>query len=212
MARWALLMLVISGVGVTVTAGGVYYVARTLDATRDAVKAANKTADEAKRIGEAQVRAYLSCQGAKYEISSDWVTCEVTIHNHGQSPAIWSQISGQIVTRTKAAIRSGGGFTRSELSSGRGPTIPAGGDGTMFMAWSHGQIGEEAQTDLFRRGRHFDIRCRIEWLDVFDQKLALDFVLDPAGEGVMVGTSMRRGSMKSTNLSVEDYAHNPRVK
>lgn len=60
MAKWALFMMVASFFGVGVTAIGVVFVAKTLVATREAVAAANRTADEAKRIGEAQVRAYVA--------------------------------------------------------------------------------------------------------------------------------------------------------
>ena len=60
MAKWAWLMMLASFAGVAITAVGVVYVAQTLIATRAAVAAANRTADEAKRIGEAQVRAYLA--------------------------------------------------------------------------------------------------------------------------------------------------------
>lgn len=91
MAKWAGWLLVASGTGVWITLAGVIYVALTLKATREAVAAANRTADEAKRIGEAQVRAYMSVGDISIIFGADEEKIipiiQMKIRNSGNSPA-----------------------------------------------------------------------------------------------------------------------------
>lgn len=77
MARWAFLMLLATVAMTFVTVGGVYYVWRTLNVTRD--------------IGQAQVRAYISAgNGGIWE--SEILEICLTIQNSGASPAINAHI------------------------------------------------------------------------------------------------------------------------
>lgn len=134
MARWALIMIFITGAGVTVTAAGVIYVKQTLKATRDAVSAANRTADEARRIGEAQVRAYMCASYANLQVLADKsVSLTIIVRNSGQSPArkpsatIWfgiaAMFSSQATTveeaerELRARIESGGLKIEQEIVS-----------------------------------------------------------------------------------------------
>lgn len=95
MAFWAMWMFIASGGTILVTGVGVYLVWQTLEATREAVAAANRTADEAKRIGEAQVRAYLAFKSATIRIQKYTPdrfdiflpAVELTIENVGNSTA-----------------------------------------------------------------------------------------------------------------------------
>lgn len=94
MALWALWMFIAAGATVLVTIVGIYYVRETLDATR-------ATVTETSRIGEAQVRAYLSVKSVEF----DWedvgdgtkkMTCiTAKWENTGQSPARHVEVSVQ---------------------------------------------------------------------------------------------------------------------
>lgn len=86
MAKWALLMLVVTTIGVG-------YIALTLSATRETLlqaqlttEAAKESVAETRRVGQAQVRSYLSCTGGAFE--SDGSTLEIVLDfkNLGQSP------------------------------------------------------------------------------------------------------------------------------
>jgi len=102
MAKWAGWLLIASGAGVWITLAGVIYVALTLQATRAAVAAANRTADEAKRIGEAQIRAYLSPSIEKFTLQGDGQNIfkfRMGLKNSGQSPAL------RVTHRTMCGIR-----------------------------------------------------------------------------------------------------------
>ncbi|MEP5730053.1 MAG: hypothetical protein ABJL67_11870 [Sulfitobacter sp.] len=84
MSRWAGWMLLVTAVMAIITTAGVYFVWRTLKATQ-------KMADDTRRIGEAQVRAYLSIEDVSVEIDMmDGIVVQniaVRIGNSGQSPA-----------------------------------------------------------------------------------------------------------------------------
>jgi hypothetical protein len=90
MARWALLMLIVTAAMAVVTAFGVYYVWRTLVATQD-------MADDTRDIGEKQVKAYVSTHIAFLDLSvkgaeispgvSVGAQLALTFRNSGNSPA-----------------------------------------------------------------------------------------------------------------------------
>lgn len=88
-AAWsAMLSTLLSLFGVIATISGLIWVKGTLDATRDSAEAARGAVEETRRIGEAQVRAYI-------RISAVWVKLDdhgflwfvPNVANSGQSPA-----------------------------------------------------------------------------------------------------------------------------
>jgi hypothetical protein len=103
MAKWAFWMFVAALASVLLTSAGVFLIWRTLHHTRraadaagkavteaeNATAAANRTTDETRRIGEAQVRAYLSITDATVEIlnRNNAPQIKVRLRNSGQSPA-----------------------------------------------------------------------------------------------------------------------------
>ena len=104
-AIWAALMFVVAGIETVVTGFGVFLVWHTLDASRAAGREAKRAADaaeqqiaETRRIGEAEVRAYISIKTAVIAFTHDFMPGEaypqiqISIQNTGQSPArkfIW---------------------------------------------------------------------------------------------------------------------------
>lgn len=60
---------------------GAFLIWRTLLATQDTIA-------ETRRIGEAQVRAYLHCEGGSFSISNSNALYNISITNAGQSPAL----------------------------------------------------------------------------------------------------------------------------
>ncbi len=99
MERWAFWMVILSGVGVGVTALGVFYVALTLQEARATTRAALRAADEAGKTNDITKRAFVSDQrpwvNVSVEIVSDVTFDEagmrfkarMTIINAGKSPA-----------------------------------------------------------------------------------------------------------------------------
>ena len=97
MALWALVMCVLAGAQLVIGGLGIWYIRKTLVATEGAVReagdatiAANKSVAETARIGEAQVRAYLSVIGAEYILKEgDFATSKfvLKLNNSGSTPA-----------------------------------------------------------------------------------------------------------------------------
>lgn len=87
MAKWALLMFVVTGIGVGYLALTLHTTKETLEEAARTTEAANRTVDETRRIGEAQVRAYLTFENAQFNYGNTDIRLEFEIHNSGQSPA-----------------------------------------------------------------------------------------------------------------------------
>lgn len=96
MALWALLMLVVTAAMAVITGVGVYYVWRTLIATQ-------KMAFDTRRIGEAQVRAYIGVEITDSVVESGKpIAFGIKVTNHGASPAT------NIATYSSVVVRSRG--------------------------------------------------------------------------------------------------------
>ncbi|MEA2818909.1 MAG: hypothetical protein QOJ86_913 [Bradyrhizobium sp.] len=180
----------------------------SIETSNRAAKAAEDSVLISRQVGEAQVRAYLSCEGASYTITDSYVSCDVRIRNHGQSPAVWTEIRAHMVTETfgmRADGTTGTKFVLSEFFSTEGPTIAAGNIGTIFIAFLHGQMGENAHEAVWSQGKFFDVRCRISWRDVFNKTQAQEFVIHPMRDRPDSPSAggQRRGEMVSYNHAHE---------
>ena len=206
MAEWAFWAVVAAFVSVFVTGIGVVLVAFTLEASRDAVTAANRTANEAKRIGEAQVRAYLSCEGAKYTVDSHWFSCHVTIRNHGQSPAIWTEITGGM-TIIKEGVSGKGAVVSTRKNSTPGPTVAAGQPAEIFLVWTHADMGDGGHKAIWERTGIFDLTCRLDWEDVFGEKHSSSFWLgaEIKGDTYFFSKDERRGTLTAFNSATPTH-------
>lgn len=89
MAFWTGWMAFASIIGVGIGGFGLFYLARTYGQAKLATEAANRTANEARRIGEAQVRAYISYSNASCTLHGDYASLELSfsVENSGASPA-----------------------------------------------------------------------------------------------------------------------------
>lgn len=87
MALWAFAMFWIGVVSIALTSVGIFFVKQTLDANRAIVETAAEANRNARELGEAQVRAYLTFQDV--HIDFDWYLPRIRfkIYNAGNSPA-----------------------------------------------------------------------------------------------------------------------------
>jgi hypothetical protein len=180
-------------------------------ATRAAITAAKAAEDSvliSRKVGEAQVRAYLSCEGATYTVSDKWLACEARFRNHGQSPAIWTEITAGVVTRSVAALPDGTlglVFIRSERTTGAGPAIAAGQVGTIFFIFSHEHMGGGAHKSIWSDHNTFDVRGWVNWRDVFGEIQSQEFFLDEKrnASGALISEGERKGELTSYNKGSE---------
>jgi hypothetical protein len=174
MAAWAYWSLWISGLTGFITIGvgviGIVFVRRTLVAALHANEIARDT-------GQAQVRAYLSCLDATFEINLSSFQLRPRIANKGQSPANNISIDASVQTQSPEGI----GFLWSKTTIGHCEFISADREGTGFVLWLHGDFKSDVFDKLLNpegRAYQFSIKGRIEWDDVFEQRYCTDFFLD----------------------------------
>jgi hypothetical protein len=175
-----------------------------------AAKAAEDSVLINRQVGESQVCAYLSCDGAAYTITDSWFACDVRIKNHGQSPAIWTEIKAHVIVEMAGTRGDLTGFIyrTSEIVTQVGPAIAAGQEGKIFVVFLHGQMGEGVHDALWKDGKNFDVRGHIGWHDVFGKKHGQGFVLDQKQGGFRLPPAKgeRGGEMTSFNRASEHHA------
>lgn len=203
-AQW---VMAITGIGALGLSGwAVWLLKGTLDATRDAVRAADDAVTETRRIGEAQVRAYLSCEGGSYRVAPDSLTCTIKLRNHGQSPATKFTADAYVSVSTKGdpANNIKPIQAQSKTSTGVGPAISSGGDTTIDLWWSDVDIGDETHDFIYQMGGYFEIRCTIIWEDVFKNEQTQLVMLDAElGRHVQSnGVLIKTGGMTAYNISL----------
>ncbi len=96
MSAWSYALLLLTIVSTTVSVFGLAALLVSLRQTWTAIR-------NSREIGEAQIRAYLHCSSARYELGESWIQVTVELANTGQSPASDIQVSG------KATISAVGG-------------------------------------------------------------------------------------------------------
>lgn len=209
MARWALYMLIATVATVIVTGVGVYYVRRTLaesvratNAAVDAAKAglkANEIAEDAailgRRMGQAQVRAYLSCVGGSFSAYRGFLTLAFSARNTGQSPAMqcfinyrvrwFSSETGEIWLPEKQVEAFFIGAGLEETTGG-------------YLSSSDGLTAEMSESfranDMIVSGE-----CVMKWTDIFGMEFTQHFFFHEIGD-THVDESSRSGKLKATNV------------
>lgn len=186
MAFWAFIVSLFSGVGLVVSVGGVGLVYATFRKTGEAVDAANRTADDAKRIGEAEVRAYLHCRAAKFRRSRDNVAATLEIENTGQSPASHVMVRGTVSMYYVSGLPSqprAHDWMQSEVSEANFQPVVSGGyvsDDIVFFEFDFpGSNEEEARNRDFLMSSANEVAFHLvlSWRDVFNEKQEFPFEL-----------------------------------
>lgn len=213
MADWAEGMLWASvTLGVTtiiITGLGVYYVRRTLAesvrATNAAVEAAkagqkaNEIAEDAavlaRRLGQAQVRSYLSCIGGKFSAYRGFLMLTFSVRNTGQTPAMqcfinyrvrwFSSETGEIWLPEKQVEAFFIGAGLQETTGG-------------YLSVKDGltaEMGESFRTeDMIVSGE-----CVMKWTDIFGTDFTQHFFFHEIGES-QTDKDRRSGELKATNV------------
>jgi hypothetical protein len=179
------------------------YTKSTLRQAGSTTRAAWQTVRETKRIGEAQVRAYVSALGAEFATDHDLFWCKVILKNAGQSPAFDVKMTGDIsFMRERKGEDGRREFFRvdSKPSEGRAGTIEAGSEGELYMLWSHTDM--EHFGELSGR-RSFTIAGHVSWIDVFDEEWKKAVFLDDTAKGpadfFKPGEAVRSGNLRARN-------------
>jgi len=215
--HWAFLTTVAAFIGLLISGVGILLIKRTLDATWAAVREAEKATKAAEaavietgKIGRAQVRAYLSCEGGSYTVSKDHFSCRARLRNHGQSPALLTDVKASLFTSVKGHDYA----VESKPFTCSGPAIQAGGVGTVSaVILLCDAMGEGAHKEIFGGGIDFEVCGIVIWRDVFGDVSTQHFKLRPdLGGGInpsanprIVGS--RTEKMTSYNQANEHNEH-----
>lgn len=217
MARWAFWMLIATGATVILTGVGVVLIWRTLLYTRqaavhageavveagNATKAAQDAVEETRRIGEAQVRAYLTCVGGEFLVSARLLKLRLRVKNTGQSPA----------PECRILCAPFGPFDGNELLYLPGLLCEI-----FYVAASQEEGGElifneesglisAFATELLRQSIYVSAECRMEWTDTFGKTQTQNFFLvevDEPQKEVSPRPAVRRGKLEATNRKPEE--------
>lgn len=214
-ADWTPWLFGVAGLEMLVTAAGVWLVYRTLvhtkraaDAARDAVDEARAATQATREVGKAQVRAYLTCEGANFAVERDWMVCRPRIKNYGNSPAsnvrLCAAVSSQKLIfvpqqAPKSEIRESKDFAIGCAA------VPAGGEGRGLLVWTHVDMGGQ-HDDIANENVHFWIIGSLEWTDVFGDQHRSIFNLSPARPeelGISGNPVLRSGTLSAFNHDIK---------
>lgn len=176
MAKWALGVLVATiAVGLLTTAVayiGVRYVRDTLNETR--------------RLGRAEIRAYLTCVEAEYDVRDRWLTCTMWVQNDGQSPAKDIRLDAKLTLHIPEKDPESGELINpppAKIPTGnKRDFIAIGGKEMVPFNWGD-PIGDRDLVDTLRGGPSiFYVDCLLSWKDVFGGRQTLTIYLYPIGD------------------------------
>lgn len=216
-AKWTVGLFITATLEMLITAAGVFLVWRTLLSAREGVKEAKRAADaaentviETRRVGQAQVRAYLACESGSYSIEGSRATIWPKFYNSGQSPAKNVRIWGHI--RVLEAHSEESKIGDSLTQEGRAPPIPS---GESESAWISFELDKPAglRDALIRDRFRFALIATFSWEDVFGetQVMRLDLKPIPASEsyGHDENDAWRTGEMHAHNVSLRQGGNDP---
>ena len=117
-------------------------------------------------IGEAQVRAYLSCDGGQFSFAplndnENLFLLSATIKNHGQSPAMEVKVTAFVGAFSPAQIEPKGGQVVL-LGS-----IAAGSDGYASWSFTPDLLEPPVRDLIFDKGYPLTMAAELSWNDVF---------------------------------------------
>jgi hypothetical protein len=144
---------------------------------------------EAKRVGQAQVRAYLSCVSGQFSIESGWIAATVHLKNFGQSPAINVQSSASLhwmnaVTTEQNPIPYIENH-RTFVCDAKLATIPSGNTEETFLHWEKSKLPNGLFDQLVGGDRQVSIAGTLRWQDVFGEEQSTDFWLFEERDGLL---------------------------
>ncbi|MCW2361641.1 MULTISPECIES: hypothetical protein [Sphingobium] len=162
MARWALLMLATSMIGVAVTVAGTGAVVIQIGLTRKALDAAESANVTSKEIGEAQVRAYLALSDCTVVLEHGKVKVRFKMTNAGQSPA------NGIVNEVTISIHHRNGDWSWQTSKRTSPVDISANRTEGMICRSTAQIpADHAAHFLQPSAAIIRVQCRTYYSDVF---------------------------------------------
>lgn len=153
----------------------VIYTKGVLDEAKKATTAANRTVDETRRIGEAQVRAYLSITRAKCTIGEGKIEIPFRIKNNGQSPAHQIKICAKLCTSN--SLNQNGCNWGEHNDVGAAQLVAPNSEEQTAVVWYIDKFKGDHAKAIENSHSAITISVYITWLDVFGKKNSQSFTL-----------------------------------
>ncbi len=228
MVKWAGRMFWVGLVEAAITFLGVILVGFTLNHTKRAADAANVSAKHARRsanaawksvkvtreIGQKQIRAYLSCEGATFTVQDQWLECHPLIKNYGQSPASKIKLVMSVSLRDieiRPMVPEKVTILESAEFVGYCAPIPAGCEGRAFLFWQPPTLKFEIKK-LANENALIWLTGELSWEDVFETVHHAVVILSPKYDrySVFGFPILRRGELSAVNrdpMTEEQQSH-----
>lgn len=171
MAFWAGWLLILTVFSILISLAGLYLLLDSLRQTRRSIS-------DTREIGQAQVRAYITCISSEVEISDGVVSLKPKFQNTGESPTSPLTIDADLIFGSNNTLYNlGEGLSGRRIKAyiGSCPAVSGGGSTTGKIMG----FGDEITTDIKLLGPgHFTVDGTAEWHDVFGKQCSLKFTLD----------------------------------
>jgi hypothetical protein len=204
MAWWAEMMFYAAGATAVLTLLALVAIIRTLHHTRRAADSADgmlvearkttiaalASAETAQRIGEAQVRAYVSVAEAEFSILEDQIVIGVKLQNAGQSPAFMVKAGSRLILQAAGGMEHSPrvlSSVTSEYSDEQFNAIPAMGNsiGELRFLYNYHFARDAAEElpsfdDVFSIANGMIAEIGITWTDILgvSHSLKAEFFAD----------------------------------
>ncbi len=209
MAVWTFLVAVTAFVSIPMSLAGIFLVWQSLALNREALRLTADANANTLRIGQAQVGAYLTCDGGTYTINNNGLMCKPTITNHGQSAARNIKITATLKVRVDRKVDGSDTpssvNTFTEVTRGGCQLVPADAERVGLMHFASGEIAEDVLLELRKGTTRFEVSGRLQWTDVFDKEHSIPLVLnqirDTEPASLLREPRIRKGSLRAFHQS-----------
>lgn len=208
MALWAMWMFIATILTVVVAAIGILYVRRTLLETR--------------RLGQAQVRAYVVAKGGTFNVTEKCIEYLINFRNVGQSPATNCKIRcfvGISPPRGRTTFHTSGPAKIVAIASGAeerayflfnvegNPALSYDGPrkDPPFEQFFPNIPGEAVRTLREGGGWHYDLQCTVSWDDVFGRRQRQTFSFQERESELITGSEGTYRSGSFTEGTTQNY-------
>ena len=162
-----------------------------------AARAARDSILETRRIGEAQVRAYISALPGSYEIGPHGLRIIIKYKNSGQSPALSIKVAARATFSIPAKVarfHNDCDVRATKDARNEWGIVPPGQEEETFLHWNRADIGEDAIKFAVNGLGRFRADGTLEWLDVFKQVHVIQLHFWTTDDGINIGGT-RKGEL-----------------
>lgn len=201
MADYSIWQTILIAIGTSALLITLYLTRQANKAAMEGAKAAQLSVTETSRIGEAQVRAYLSGQHGRFEAYEGFLNITLVIVNTGQSPAYNVKIAANLTTPDIDNVTDQPWLQAGVAMGGYGACIAAQTQEEFMLLFGLETVNPDI-LKVIHEGRWFNVDSEIVWEDVFGIRNQITAQIGESASEYVTndrGFRYRGGSMKAGN-------------